>query len=145
MAQVFEFMVEAGEVFSGLTAGDGQPNFTVYVFSGGTIIDTVIFNSGWDLLSSGAVAIGTTVLSGGTEYVYGAVSSDAQVSGGGEQQVAGGVTVGTEIVGGAELVGYSAQAIDTTIATGVQGVVGGGVATGTVIGSGGVEETATGG
>src|SRR5215471_11839149 len=126
MGQVFEFMVQAGEVFSGLTAGDGQPNATIYVFSGGTIIDTGVFGAGWDLLSAGAVAIGTTVLSGGIEYVYGAVSSDARVSGGGEQQVVSGVTVGTEIVGGAELVGYSAQAIDTTIATGVQGVVGGG-------------------
>src|SRR5215468_10205395 len=104
MAQVFEFIVSGGEVFSGLTAGDGQPNATIYVLSGGTIIDTEIFNSGWDLLSAGAVAIGTTILFGGTEYVYGAVSSDARVSGG-EQQVVSGVTVDTQIFGGEESVG----------------------------------------
>jgi hypothetical protein len=30
MAQVPEFIVSSGQVFSGLTAGDGQPNATIY-------------------------------------------------------------------------------------------------------------------
>ena len=41
---------------------------------GGEIIDTVVFSSGWDVLSANTVVIGTTVMSGGIEYVYGAVS-----------------------------------------------------------------------
>jgi hypothetical protein len=43
MAQLYEFIVSSGQVFSGLTAGDGQPNATIYVLPGGEIIDTVVF------------------------------------------------------------------------------------------------------
>jgi autotransporter passenger strand-loop-strand repeat protein len=124
MAQVYEFIVSSGEVFSGLTAGDGQPNATIYVLPGGEIINTVIFSSGWDVLSANTVAIGTTVMSGGIEYVYGAVSSDAQVSG--KQANIGGLTIDTQVLGGEEGVGYSGQAIGTTIVSGVQLVYSGG-------------------
>src|SRR5215470_3456106 len=34
MAQVYEFIVSAGEVFDGLSAGNGQPNQTIYVLPG---------------------------------------------------------------------------------------------------------------
>lgn len=58
MPQVYQLIIEPGEVFSGLTAGDGQPNENIYASSDRTIIDTEIFNSVADLLTSGAVAIG---------------------------------------------------------------------------------------
>ena len=72
--------MSSGQVFSGLTAGNGQPNATIYVLPGGEIIDTVVFSSGWDVLSANTVAIGTTVMSGGIEYVYGAVSQAGTVT-----------------------------------------------------------------
>jgi autotransporter passenger strand-loop-strand repeat protein len=50
------------------------------VLPGGEIIDTVVFSSGWDVLSANTVAIGTTVMSGGIEYVYGAVSQAGTVT-----------------------------------------------------------------
>ena len=58
MAQLYEFIVSSGQVFSGLTAGNGQPNATIYVLPGGEIIDTVVFSSGWDVLSANTVVIG---------------------------------------------------------------------------------------
>jgi len=69
MAQLYEFIVSSGQVFSGLTAGNGQPKATTYVLPGGEIIDTAVFSSGWDVLSANTVAIGTTVMSGGIEFV----------------------------------------------------------------------------
>src|SRR5215471_2827581 len=133
MTQVYEFIVSSGQVFSGLTAGSGQPNATIYVLPGGEIIDTVVFSSGWDVLSANTVAIGTTVMSGGVEYVYGAVSSDARVSG--QQANIGGLTIDTQVlVGGEAGAAYGGQASGTTIVGGVNLVYSGGVATGTVIG-----------
>jgi hypothetical protein len=86
MAQVFEFMVEAGEVFSGLTAGDGQPNATIYVSSGGTIIDTEVFNSGWDQIDLEDIAFGTMTTNKGhnsqVSYTGNAVSGTLTVTDG---------------------------------------------------------------
>src|SRR5215469_7870864 len=135
MTQVSEFIVSSGQVLSGLTAGDGQPNQTIYVLPGGEITNTVVFGGGWDLLSANTVAIDTTVMADAIEYVYGAVSSNAVLSGG-TQEVAGGVTVGTQVIGGAELVGYDGQAFGTTVSNGTQAVLGNGFASGTVLGNG---------
>jgi hypothetical protein len=81
MAQVFEFMVEAGEVFSGLTAGDGQPNATIYVSSGGTV-----FNSGWDQIDLEDIAFGTMTTKNGhnsqVSYTGNAVSGTLTVTDG---------------------------------------------------------------
>jgi autotransporter passenger strand-loop-strand repeat protein len=127
-----EFIVSAGEVFDGLSAGNGQPNQTIYVLPGGEITNIVVFGWGWDLLSANTVAIDTTVMAGAIECVYGAVSSNAMLSSG-TQEVAGGVTVGTQVIAGAELVGDDGQAFGTTVSNGTQAVLGNGFASGTVL------------
>jgi autotransporter passenger strand-loop-strand repeat protein len=136
----FEIIVEPGDVFSGLTAGNGAPYVAIYVSSGGTIIDTEVFNSGVVGLSSGAVAISTTILSGGTEYVFpGGVARDTRVSAGGTEVVnAGGVTIDAQLVGGDQSVYFTGEASGTTITSGFQFVSSGGVAIGTVVGGGAV-------
>jgi len=69
----FEIIVEPGDVFSGLTAGNGAPYFAIYVSSGGTIIDTEIFNGGIVNVLPGDMAISTIFSQlGGLEVVFGA-------------------------------------------------------------------------
>jgi autotransporter passenger strand-loop-strand repeat protein len=92
------------------------------------------------MLSANTVAIGTTVMGAGTKYVYGAVSSDAQLSGG-EQQVvsgvkwhnrnggeeiafSGGAASGTTVFnGGEEIVAYSGFASRTVVSSGGEQII----------------------
>jgi len=73
MAEAFEFIVSGGEVFSGLTAGDGQPNATSIkiVSSGGTAIGDDIGSGGSELVQSRGLATDTDLYGGTPEAASG--------------------------------------------------------------------------
>jgi hypothetical protein len=56
-----EVVVESGDVISELSAGATEPDLAIYVLSGGTVVNTGVFNEGQLIVDSGAVAIGTYV------------------------------------------------------------------------------------
>jgi autotransporter passenger strand-loop-strand repeat protein len=130
--------------------GGGGNQGAIFVYNGGTAIDSVIRGDGGQIVYG--VASGTVVSSGGSEQVgSGGVADGTVLRNGGEQFVLGvgdgeggdGVASGTVVSGGAQIVYGVADG--TVLSNGGVQSVQGGVASGTVVDNGGIEEVDFGG
>ncbi len=131
-------------VSSGGTASSTMVNGgSQVVYAGGTASNTVV-KSGSHYVMSGASA-GSTTVSGGTEGAFGTVSGTTIMSGGLEYIYSGGRALGATLSGGYVLVQSGGTAGGTTVKGGGQVVYAGGTASGTVLSSGGVEYALAGG
>jgi autotransporter passenger strand-loop-strand repeat protein len=162
-----EFIVSAGEVFDGLSAGNGQPNQTIYVLPGGFLpapppaaqpssaevrtlspmaarrSGTTVLAGGEEIVASSGFASGTVVSSGGTLVVpQGGLDENPDAGFGvGGEYLSAATTVSS---GGEEIVlGYSsAVMIDSG---GLVVVSSGAMAAASQVNSGGVEVISSGG
>jgi len=116
--------VSSGVTSSGITLTSGD---VMVVFSGGVADATKVDSGGY--LNVSGIASGTTVNSGGAEYLYSGAAYATIVSSGGAAYVYSGIASGTSVVGGG-----SADA--TTLDSGAVLDVLGGSASSTLIGSG---------
>ena len=76
-----EVIVESGDVISGLAAGDMESDIAIYVLSGGTVVNTDVFDEGQLIVESGAAAIGTYCSLGMVEDYGGVISNTVAVAG----------------------------------------------------------------
>jgi len=104
------------------------------VFSGGVADATKVDSGGY--LNVSGIASGTTVNSGGAEYLYSGAAYATIVSSGGAAYVYSGIASGTTVVGGGSIAVYGGSADATTLDSGAVLDVLGGSASSTLIGSG---------
>ncbi len=119
----------------------------IHVSAGGSVLDTAV--GGYEYLSSGGTATGTSVETGGFEIVYdGGTASGSVLHRGGDQAVySGGSAVSTTVSsGGIELVYNSGTTIGSIVENGgLEFVYGGGVASNTVVADAGTQNVSSGG
>ncbi len=107
--------------------------------NGGTVISFSVSDNGLDIVASGGVAIGTTLLVAGLEYDFGTVEA-AVISNGGQELVqTTGFSTGDSVgAGGQEVVYSGGTATDADVLSGgVDTVYSGGIASNTNIQNGG--------
>ena len=123
--------VSSGVTSSGITLTSGD---VMVVFSGGVADATKVDSGGY--LNVSGIASGTTVNSGGAEYLYSGAAYATIVSSGGAAYVYSGIASGTSVVGGGSIAVYGGSADATTLDSGAVLDVLGGSASSTLIGSG---------
>jgi autotransporter passenger strand-loop-strand repeat protein len=129
--------VLSGAIVNGAVIGSGTQN----VSSGGTASTTVLDGGAQQIVSSGGIAVGTTISSGDAETVLaGGTASATTISGGGNLFISSGGTAISATVGsgGFEVVSSGASAVSTLINGGTEILSAGAIVnSGILFGSGG--------
>jgi autotransporter passenger strand-loop-strand repeat protein len=122
------------ENVSGVVAGTSINGGTQEVFSGGVADNTTVSGIfGLQFVSSGGTTVGTVIIGGGVEQLYG-IASGSVVNGGSLNVSSGGLVIGTIVGGGGALYISTGGIASNTTVGGLAGVFAGGNMTTATIG-----------